>query len=876
MVVFRKILSTMVRFFVKFNTDWPLCIPSVVSTLAGNRSQSKAAEISIHLQHLNEQQLILALDFCQLLLDETQSGKLSSFEELQVNEQLRYNIPALSQLLSFCSRLSFGLNVLEHVFKTYSLYGSYPVVEAVKTEDNMLPVTAFIFSILEKCENDVLTRNALDEVTTVLEKNPGFYSGDMKMHLAKILIKRGRPLIEAIIIKNNEIEKNSASYTYSDDDMEELEEFTKLFARTTVALCEAELKHPKHLNSDPISILFEYLLVISNFPGTPYVDHNITMDVLEFWNTYVDSFEEEPYTSESNPILLQVIEVFWKKSVFSPLSRTGWDHDMREAFDSYRRDFWDFLESSYSLVGSTLFSTLVNNISENLLSNNIDWLKIEASLSCISTLADSVTVSNEYDLLCQLLSSDLLSKAGYVNDINVQMTIISFVGSYDTFFEMDTGRPFLFEALNFLFKSLAVNSLANSTSKSIIKLCSSNRDFLSDNFQSFFDTYVSMKLYKRLDNIPHQRTVLAISSVAQPLQDPETQANYISQLFDVITLELESECELYYQSFEDQILTRIVSLLKCIASIGKGLQEPDDTLESDTDTSSLHARFWESNKQGIRSRVIKVINTISAHPCFSSRIDINEACCDILKTGFLEHIPGPFVFSADTVVQFIKTKCIFDQSFPVIAEFSCSFVTSYALKNAQDPIVYTNALIDGFFPFTSSCLSGDPEAQATFLKLHHQMMQLYMDSFVQNSHALDIIKYATFLFSSQERFVLRESSRLWATILKSPDEHLIPHVTTLGPSLVRVLAQKLSGDSLRSELDCYIEVIKPLMQRHSSNARMWLNNAFLDEPSPLVEKIPINQRQLIIQQLVSLKGSKQTSIAVREFWLKSRGITDYT
>lgn len=877
MVVFRKILSTLVRFFIKFSSEWPFCIPSVISTLAGNRSRTGGdGDLAFQIQNLDERRLILSLDFCQLLLDETQSGKLSSVEESQVNEQLKNNIPALSLLLCFCSRSSFGSNILENVFKTYSLYGTYPIMEMIKTTENLLPVTAFIFSLLEKGGNDELIRNALDEITTILERNPGFYSSDMKTHLARILIDMGRPLIEAIISKNQEIESNSSTYIYADDDdMDEMEGFTKVFARITIALCEAELRHTERAHSDTTTVLFQYLLVISNFPGIPYVDHNITMDVLEFWNTYADSLEEESNNGDSNPLLLQVIEIFWKKSAF-PIFKSSWDHDMNEAFDSFRRDFWDFLELSYNLVGGTLFSTLTNNIVENFLMDNIDWLKIEASLSCISALTDSVPVANEYELLSQLLSSGLLPKVDSANDANVKMTAIGFVGSYDNFFEMDAGKPFLFDALNFLFKSLVTSSLANSTSKSILKLCSSNRAFLSDNFQEFFNTYVSMRLYQQLDNLPHQRTVLAISSVAQSLKDVEAQATYIGQLLGVITQEIERESHLYDTSFEEQSLFRIVSLLKCIASIGKGLQEPDDAPQSETDTQFQHASFWQADKHNIKPRIIKVIEIISLQPKFNSRVDINEACCDILKTGFLEHASGPFVFSLDTIVQFIKTKCCFDESFSVIAEFTNCFVTSYALKHSENLAIYIHSIIDIFSSFASSPLKDGPEAQTAYLKLHRQIILSFLTPFLQHHLAFDIIQYATFTISSQERFVLRESAKLWTALLKASNEHLESHIAALGPSLVNILVQKISGESMRSELEYYVDVIKPLMQKHSIQAKVWLNKALIDESSTLVGRIPVAQRRLILQQLVNLRGNKQTASVVREFWLNSKGITDYT
>lgn len=872
MVVFRKVISTLVLFFIKFSSEWPLCVSSVISTLSGKLSTG-GDDITSAIQNLNQRQLILSLEFCQTLLEETQAGKLSTSEEFQVNAQLKNNISSLALLLRYCCVPTFDSTILENVFKTYSLYGSYPVMEVVKTEENLIHVTQFLFELLEKGSNEPLVQNALEEVTTILEKNPQFYSNEIKLHLAKILVNMGRPLIELISKKNQEIVNNSM-YIYSDDDMDEVEDFAKSFAKITISLCEAELRHPDRLSLPELLTLFDYLLVISNFPGIPYVDHTITMETLEFWNTYADSLEEEPDVAEYNPILLQVIEVFWRKSTY-PIFKQEWNHELREAFDSFRRDFWDFLELSYNLIGGTLFSTLTNNICENLSMTNIEWLKIEASLSCITTLADSIPISNEYELLCQLFSSGLLSKVDEITDPDVKMTIISFVGAYDNFFELEIGKPFLFSALDFLFKSLNTTVLSNSTSKSILKLCSSNRSFLSGNFQVFFNTYVSMQLYKRLENIPHQRTVLAISSIAQSLNDIDTKASYISQLLDVIIQELEQECQLYNKSPDDQLLSRIVSLLKCISSVGKGLQEPSDLVALDHSSSAKLNEFWNKDEKSIKTRIIKVIEVISLQPEFNNRIDINEACCEILKAGFLEKIPGPFVFSPDTIVQFITTKISVAELFSLIADFTSCFVTSCLIQYSENKASYINTLVDLFFSFSSGILKDDPEAQTAYLKLHYQIVQQHLESFLQNKNAFEIIKYVAFTLASQERFVLRESTKFWTVILKSSNQQIAPHIDTIGPTVVEILTRQISGESARSELDYYIDVIRQLTLKHTMKAKLWFEKSLLTSPSPLVEKVTRNQRRLIFQQLITLRGDKQTASVIREYWLNARGIVDY-
>lgn len=869
-MVFRKLLSTLALFFIKFHSTWPLCIPSVISTLSGNLSTVGADDISLVLQKLGERQLVFSLEFCQILVEEVQGGKLTSINETNIKETLVTNIKVLSVLLNYSCQMAASTVVLEQAIETYAAWC------LIDSGDKFSQFTMFMFSLLENGRDEHILEKGIEGIASILEKNPRFYSEDLKTRLAQILVNMGRPLIDTIIQKNNEISGTSIHYIYSEDsDIDSLESFAKDFSKLTIALCESELRHPDRLNSKEISTLFDYLLVISNFPGVPYVDHTLTMDILEFWSAYTDYFDESSEVAESNPIILHVIEVFWNKSAY-PLEKSGWDHDSREAFDSFRRDFWDFLEMSYHLIGSPLFLTFTSNIVGNLSSESVNWLKIEASLSCITSLADDVPTTDEYDHLFQLLSSGILSKLDQVTDMDVRMTAVGFVGAYDSFFELDRGKQFLFSALDYLFKSLTISTLAHNTSRSIQKLCSSNRSFLSSNLQDFFQTYTTLRLYEQLENIPHQRTVLAISFIIQSISDLETKASYTSKLLGLIINELELEFQKFNTTSDDESLDRIISLLKCVASVGKGLQEPDDVPDVKPGETFEQETFWNNDGYNIRSKVIDLITIFSIQRNdLKSSAGVNEACCEIFKSGFLEKIPGPFVFNPDTILEFIKAKYSHFEIFSLIVDFSCSFVTSCAVKYSNNTSIYVNSLINMFFSTRLDILDNDPEAQTAYLKLHVLIAQQHMDTFLTNSNSPYIIQFALTSFSSQERFVLRESSRFWVTFIKANQEKVPQLLSQIGQDLVDILVKKISGDSVRSELDYYIDVIKQLMSKHSYFAKPWLEKSLVKSPSSSLEKIALSQRNRLLQQLVSLRGARETNNVIKDYWLSASGITDY-
>lgn len=895
LVVIRKLLSTLARFFTKFYSIWPECIPTVISAIAlddhkiGLENKNLTANT---IQKLNEKNAVLCLEFCQMLIEDTHgSGNLALQNELKIGSILKGNIDSLVMLLDFsCQSLypeSKSDMLLEHIFKTYSAWSvNYLVTSEVA--ERFLPITHFIFNYINSGgDSGSLFHIAIEEVAEILERYPKFFSPSLRRNLGEILVRLGEPLTTAIERKNEEINK-MLTYSYEkDDEIEEIELFTRDFLKITVSLCEAEIGNPDRLNSNEISKLFEYLLIISNFPGVPYVDHNLSMYLLEFWGTYSDSFlDGEDSVIESNPIILRVIEVFWNKSCL-PSQRLNWNFESSEAFYSFRRDFWEFLELTYPLVGASLFKTFVQNILENL-NTERDWIKIEASLSCVTALSDSIPLGNEYDYLSQLLSSVFFSKLSELEDMDIRTTAVNFVGSYDSFFELDHGKPFLFGVLDYLFKSLSISKLSNTASKSIQKLCSSCRSFLSNNLDDFFQTYNNMRLFERLDNVSHQRTVFAISCVIQALKNLESKALYSDQLLTIILKELEKDSIKYSEiiqssNIDKSILEisfdRIVSLLKCISSIGKGLQEPDDVFMFTTDELSLQEEFWACDKYHIRSRIVEVIKVFAIQRFeFNMSYPICEACCEILKSGFSERVPGPFVFSSETSLEFIKAKgnnSSDETLFPLIVDFSNCFVTSVSVENSASSGFFVNSLLELFYAHLETVVKDEPEMQSTYLKFFAQIIGKYMNHFVEDPHADVILKFASSQLSSQERFVIRESTKFWCIFIQSKNEKVGSALNNIGPIVMEILVSKISGDSARSELNSYADVIKQFMARRTMMATSLLENALLKHPTSKVNKIDQNLRNRTFHQLVNLRGRKETNNIIKEYWLSARGITDY-
>lgn len=834
---------------------------------------------------LSEKNTILCLEFCQALIEDVKNANLEHAEEARIDIIVNKNIHHLSILLHYASEVLYPISnsnaLLESTFKAYGAWAlNHPM--APEYIHSLLPITNYIFNYVQHHPHSELYNIALDEISEVLNRFPSFYDYNTKTHLAHILGDTGRPMIARIEKKTAHIYHSGEPYIYEDDDdVEELQEFAQSFSKAAAALCELAISGSNDLPTPEISLLFQYLLVISNFPGFPYVDSNLSMFLLEFWSSYADSFldsEDSVDFSDTDPYIVKVIEIFWNKSILpSPAQHVHWRSDSWDTFALFRSDFWEFLDSTYVLVGAPLFNTFVTNVLDQLNEKITDWARLEASLACINALSENITyMTNEYAFVAQLLQSPLLEQLSHLDNMHIRTTGVNFIGSYDSFFEQDIGKPFLFPALDYLFKSLPTTSLSDTASRSIQKLCSSSRRYLSDALPSFFGSYTGMSLYEILGNSSHERTVLAISCVIQAVDDLEKKASLINDLTTLILAQLEKVYHEYDKSThsadgpDTELFVRIVSLLHCLANIGQGLQLPEGVTE--TQDEQKVQLFWDSDKFHTSKQLLEIMGIFAlSRPQFNSSLEICECCCAILKSGFSE-TSGPFVFPIDTELEFIKAKYSTGpvECYSSLIDLACSFIAS------RDAIqtTYINSLLNTFFPDLGSLLDYEPEAQSNSLQLLREILAGYSDAFLEHAKLDVIIHFAIQMLNTTDRFTLSEATLFWTVFLSiTNNRKQVETLAIIGPELAGTLIAKVSGDAARSELEFYSEVAKVLMSQQK--AEPWFKTALLTSPKHPADKIDPQSRQLFFDQLVRLRGNRETNSVITQFWLTTRGIEDY-
>lgn len=889
--VLRKVLSSLSRFFTRFPDHWHECIASTISVIATGKPLPEKYSLETLCRELTERKTILCLEFCQVLIEDVKNSNLEFSEESnQIDAIINKNIPHLAILLRYASEvlypLSCHLPILESTVKTYGAWAlNHPM--GLEHRHHLHPVTNFIFHSIEANPDSELYHVALDEISEILNRFPSFYDDHTKSRLAHILVETGRPMIAQIQKKISQIADSSGPYVYDDDDIEDLYERALSFSKVTMAVCELAMEDIDNITSPQISALFDYLLVMSNFPGFPYVDHNLATFLLEFWGTYADAFldtDDSINLGDANPCIIKAIEIFWNKSTLPyPSEHVSWRADSWEAFAQFRKDFWAFLDSTYVLVGHPLFNTFVSNVLEQLDANPPNWEKLEVSLSCINALSANITeASHEYTLVAQLFQSPLLEKLSHLDNMHIRTTGVNFIGSYDSFFEDDIGKPFLFLALDYLFKSLPTAALSNTASRSIQKLCSSSRAFLSDSLASFFESYTGMSLYAVLSNTAHERTVLAIACVIQAVEDLEKKGAYINHLITLILAQLEKVYLEYDESTHSsnggtpstERFTRIVSLLNCLASIGQGLQVPEGTQEhGDIQAIKL---FWDADKFHIRTHLLEVMRIFSLERSeFKSNLETCQCCCAILQAGFSQPY-GLYVFPIETELEFIKAKYAVGpkECFSSLIDLASAFLTF----KSEIPVTYIHSLLETFFQELDFLMSYEPDTQASYLQLLRQIILHYPNALLVHPKIKMIINFAAQMLKTTEQVSLREATFFWSAFLSLTDHHIKQQavLATIGPDLAETLVSKISGHCLRSELEFYTEVIKVLLT-HTQVADAWFRAAIVESPKDLVTaQVDSACRQQLFNDLMCHRGSKETTLVIRQFWVVSHSHSGLT
>lgn len=385
--------------------------------------------------------------------------------------------------------------------------------------------------------------------------------------------------------------------------------------------------------------------------ANPGADEELCSQCLEFWSAFaqflVDSTfaagdEMPPWMESAKKYIPEVIRECWVKiCIPRPDVFASWDRHELDAFKDLRSEVKDFLESSYALLGRGVFDEFAHLALESL--TNHAWLHLEATLFCLNALSESVSVDESLDgALSRIFGSSLFADmTNSTIPASCRLTAINLITNYTAFCERRS--DFLPDVLNFLFESVKTPDIANVATKAIYASCWACRKALVAKLGAFLHQYGLLLTWPGVEASTKERVLGAVAAIAQAVPVEEERLDYLDKLLEFVERDVRESLNLLKEGRYEESQARRVSALRCLVNMGKAFQVPDDVaidLEAKFDPSTL----WT---QGTRisltqAQIVRLIEIVTKSG--SSDSHVIEAVCQILRTGYKEIAPGPFVF----------------------------------------------------------------------------------------------------------------------------------------------------------------------------------------------------------------------------------------
>lgn len=882
-LVTKKLISTLVVSFLRFPSQWSHSIRHVAACFAKDEvvpldPSGQLSPLDTVRSQMSSDQVTAALWFAGMLAEEvgkTDSGSIKDYkyhEIMMLNVEdavglIRYALEHVHSELAGEERTAKMTNEAIKCFQSWVFYSQRVSTESSARMESLASLTQQALSCVVV---EALFDTTVELLIDILTNYPSFLTAN---DLAALSCLLRSPWAQAWMAR---LQKGDFSF-------EPLQ-----FGRLLLAFGDATLQdfatHPDREDSGHLMAMLHALLTCE---GLAVAEDEICVLALEFWSALVEFavcalFDEAEdvtlWLDNTRGHIVQVIQECWRKIRISDLNEvTTWDADFRAGFKDFRKDVADLLQSSYALLGSRIFQMFVD-ISFVSLRNHV-WEDLEATMFCLDALSDCMVEGQEEERqVGRLLDSPEFLSSLDLNrgaPLKLSRAMVDTLGHYAVYFEGHTNH--LAAPLRFLFQCLEVATLAAEASRSIGSLCGLCRQVLTSEVEAFINQYERFQNGEAVDASTKNKVLGAIACIIQARDSDEDRARYLARLLafvgrDVYTCLNYAAAQQLAEAEEAGVVA-----LQSLASIGKGMQAPED-VPIDLDTDTAPSTFW---KQGggarLQSQIVGLVNQVVA--ALPQSGPIVEAACSVFRSGFAEHSPGPFVFPTQVTAHFILRSNLDTPRLSLILATACALISSHSTdssaridEEARALLLHVVGLI-----YELKEPENDPEIAQGFVDLIARLLHRYIDEI--NRLPKDVLQ-ATVLFvlkclAGRDILPKRSAANLWTSLLAlhgqpEPAQSAINSIIDqLGPLLAETLMVNFGGNASRSELDTLVEPLKKMVFRHRL-ARSWLEQALFKDTFPS-NKVDGDAKREFLQKIMSLRGAKGTNQVVKEFWVVCRG-----
>lgn len=551
----------------------------------------------------------------------------------------------------------------------------------------------------------------------------------------------------------------------------------------------------------------------------------------------------------------------------------------------YRQDASDLMLSIYVLLRNQMLQQIIRLTLSSL--QESQWRGVEAGLFCLNNVAENVMEDQESeDSMGPVFQSSLFREiADFSQPIPAQArrTAVDMLGSYGLYIEKHP--EFLPDTVSFLFAALEKGGLANVAAKSIASLCSACRANLTGHLSGFLEQYRRFLDSPTCETYTKEKVIGAIAAIIQALQPESAKAEPLLALLEYVHKDIASAKQ--HAANSDPEMTELVgvSALECLASIGKGLQVPDDVpVVLDAETPMGTGNFWATEPgQAVQQSIMNCFSVLQVVGGYGEAV---EAVCKVLRYGFTETEPGPFVLPASVTVSFVRECSVSTPQLDSVLATVCTLITQHSRDDSARIDDEVAAICDAVIAFMQAVghPSQDPGVAMACIDVLNRMMPRYCQVLFGRLNPA-IIDFTLEGINGNNTFTKRSACDFWCKMIKPQTstisnevrERIKEIMSAYGPKFTCSIISQIGGNALRSDLEFICEPLKALLL-HQPGVQGWLQQAILGETFPAVDaNVGQQQRNLFFRQVIATRGDgNKIRNLVRQFWAACRGtVTSY-
>ena len=914
--VLQKLCSTLTALQQRLGSYWHLPLRHIVACLAQQgfvqqQSLPELRDIIIAASHTSASQLTSAVRFATTLIED--SSTPDSMANDPATAQLSASCLDVFQLLSYCmtsfcyevidvaphnslsdGTLSLGSDLFPVDLAHLCLQAVPLWITQLKTQATHAPkselqatnhaVVQCIKRVLKCVEHDALTSAALQSLISIQQSSPR-------------MLTRAEPGFPQSL--GNLATVRNLVKALRDGDFSP--EGVLLVDLLEAIMAQVDLSSPQYILSGDYAETLHILLGLLKCDGIAMVEDTTCQVALETIVMIIEGYTDWDDDSDCDGQALKYLKGFVQEACESCLTKIrlpsaqmndatqSWDADDRACFHDFRMDVQDFLQSAFTILGSTLVEAIVHTVLRD--TSEVSWPDFEASLFCLIAFSDTMTAEPErYDPLVEAtLDSDyfkLVIQSPTVPD-KARNTSIRFLTEMTAYLQR---YPHLMQMLNFLFSSLHQPSLVSSASRAIYTLCDAQRSFLTPALPSFL---ASLGTVADLHGIERHRIYGGVAAVVQALPDDTAK---VEPLLTILNCVSQAADRAGTNDPEEPRIERLSDVLQTLAAVGRGLRAPNDALVDLGSYATATDTFWTNGSgSAVQQQALGIYKHLLNISRGGADGEFIEAACDFLRSGFTEEHPAPLKFSSAVSTELV-TVYISLNSPNIDSVMGCASsllasshrtgfepflaqLLQQVMKCAQELVTDLRSghtLSDSNFPsasldFVSRLL---PKWVETILGMHEG--QSFLDLFVQIA-VLVISEPDTLPRRSAASFfsALVDVSKPGKTLNEAVRHRLHAQIQHHSPAILAALLRLIGGECARSELEVLTDPLRRFVLHQPMLFKNICREAMQDKSGILSPKAlqvtTLEQRLRFIAQMEALRGGRRSNDVVKEFWIACRG-----